>query len=702
MTVLTFRTCFLALCLLPCAVGAQTFQFAFEIGELGTGDGQFSRPHNVAIDSQGNIYIPDFDNNRVQKLDDQGRFLLKWGSGGSGNGQFNGPVGIAIDSADFIYVVELRNHRVQKFDSSGNFILSWGTQGTGTGQFNNPSGVAVGPDDTIYVADRSNHRIQAFTLNGGHVRTIGSQGTANGQFQFPTDLAVSAGSNRLHVADQGNDRIQILSTTGNPITVFGTSGNAPGQLNGPSDVAVAPDGDVIVVDKDNARVQVFSFEGELFSLFGSPGTGPSQFNQLRGAVITADDKLFVADRDNHRIQVFQRRTDFEIENSTFNDGEMFGQSMAISGQLVAFGVPGRNEVDIYRREGNSLIYEESIGVPVGFTAAEMGASVALQDGVLVVGAPGTPAAKGNNIQALIFQRLQGGFQFKLGLASNQQQAGDRFGTAVAMDGNMVAVGAPMDNGGQGAVYVFRINPDATSDELVKLPPPGPGAKGGFSQLFGQAIAFKQGKLAIGGPGNGTDNPGLVALHDNIANNVNAPPQVFTGATANGDAFGDSITLDGDLMLAGAPGQDQQMGAAYVFPLTGSVVSGVPITPANRQTGARFGDVVALQSRRAIIGAPGAFLFTKGLSGGAAFNFEVDATGGTTTATDLPPESGTCGKQLKGCGVPGVEGYGETAAIQGAISITGAPQAYNAEGTVFVTLDTITLFGNSFEGTTVFE
>src|SRR5688572_6346899 len=65
-------------------------------GTLGTGDGQFLAPADVAVDAQGHIYVGDFHNHRVQKFDSHGNFLTKWGSPGSGDGQFAGALGVAI------------------------------------------------------------------------------------------------------------------------------------------------------------------------------------------------------------------------------------------------------------------------------------------------------------------------------------------------------------------------------------------------------------------------------------------------------------------------------------------------------------------------------------------------------------------------------------------------------------------------------
>jgi DNA-binding beta-propeller fold protein YncE len=79
------------------------------------------------VDSSGNVYVSDYSNKRIQKFDSSGNFLLKWGSEGAGDGQFTLPLGVAVDSSDNVYVTDGSaagvGNRVQKFDSSGNFLL---------------------------------------------------------------------------------------------------------------------------------------------------------------------------------------------------------------------------------------------------------------------------------------------------------------------------------------------------------------------------------------------------------------------------------------------------------------------------------------------------------------------------------------------------------------------------------------------------
>jgi DNA-binding beta-propeller fold protein YncE len=98
----------------------------------------------------------------MQKFDSEGGFVTTWGSSGEGDGQFSCPYGIAVDSSGNVYVADTWNDRIQKFGSQGSFTTKWGSYGSGDGQFASPAGVAVAPSGHVYVADTENNRIQKF------------------------------------------------------------------------------------------------------------------------------------------------------------------------------------------------------------------------------------------------------------------------------------------------------------------------------------------------------------------------------------------------------------------------------------------------------------------------------------------------------------------------------------------------------------
>lgn len=86
----------------------------------------FNYPTDVAFATDGSFYVSDgYRNSRVIKFSKEGKFLFEWGKKGNGEGEFNTPHGIDLDSHGNVYVADRENNRIQKFDSKGNFLKQW-------------------------------------------------------------------------------------------------------------------------------------------------------------------------------------------------------------------------------------------------------------------------------------------------------------------------------------------------------------------------------------------------------------------------------------------------------------------------------------------------------------------------------------------------------------------------------------------------
>ncbi len=288
--------------------------FALQWGGTRSSDnGQFSVPYDVAVDNDGNVYVAELGNHRIQKFDGFGNFITTWGSQGSGNGQFDNPTGIAVDSDGNVYVTDSRNNRIQKFDYMGNFITTWGSGGSDNGQFYDPRGVAVDDDSNVYVVDSNNDRIQKFDSAGNFIATWGSSGSDNGQFDEPRGITVDSDGN-VYVVDANNDRIQKFNNVGSFITTWGTKGSDNGQFDTPYDVAVDHIGNVYVVDTDNDRLQKFDNVGSFITTWGSSGSDNGQFDTPYDVAVDHIGNVYVAERTNNRIQKFTSATNFMLDD----------------------------------------------------------------------------------------------------------------------------------------------------------------------------------------------------------------------------------------------------------------------------------------------------------------------------------------------------------------------------------------------------
>ena len=303
----------------PTSSGYPTFA-NISWGTEGNGDGQFSYPSGVAVDSGGNVYVADKWNHRVQKFTSAGVFSTKWGSEGSGNGQFSLPSAIAVDSSGNVYVADTGNNRIQKFNSSGGYLGQWGGTGTGDGQFRAPSGIAVDVNRNVYVADSANNRIQKFSETGSFLLKWGSKGVNDGEFFYPMGIGIDA-AGIIYVTEYGNSRIQKFNSQGFFVENWNNMGTGDGYFMRPFAAAVDGSGNVFVSDSFNSRIQKFNSEGVLQVKWGSFGAGNGQFRYPAGVALDSGGNIYVADMFNDRIQKFNSGGTFQSSIGTSGSGD---------------------------------------------------------------------------------------------------------------------------------------------------------------------------------------------------------------------------------------------------------------------------------------------------------------------------------------------------------------------------------------------
>jgi len=292
-----------------------------------TGDGaaataaQLSTPRNLAVDSQGNLYISEFDGHRVRRVTAGGMISTFAGTGKagysgdgspSGSAQLNFPAGLATDTAGALYIADSQNNRIRK-------ILPGGLISTvaGGGSMAVPHAVAVDAQGIIYVADGGTvvYSLQQSGLRSSFAGTSARDFTGDGG---PAPKAALLGVLEL-ISDQvggiylaDSIRIRKVDMLGKIQTIAGDGYvHAVGDgaaatdaiLHQPASVVLDYFGNLFIADSGTERIREVLSSGKIQTLAGNgiAGAGSSQLSNPSGVTGDAKGNLYVADTGNHRI-----------------------------------------------------------------------------------------------------------------------------------------------------------------------------------------------------------------------------------------------------------------------------------------------------------------------------------------------------------------------------------------------------------------
>ncbi len=238
------------------------------IGSEGSEPGQFSRPRDVAIGKNGNFYVADSGNGRIQQFNSDGEFVASFDVAGGVEGQTGAPDGIAVDAIGNIFVTDAANHKLIKFGPDGKLQKEW-TGGPDFG-FYGPRGIAIGPDDQLYIVDQGRTRIVRFDIKKEEFTSWGKSGTGEGEFNSSVGIAV--GNKNVFVTDAGNSRIQVFDLDGNfvrqwPIAAWNDRPeNYPGVVFDEQTkhlyVTNGPESGVLVFDLEGNPIEEIVADGE--------------------------------------------------------------------------------------------------------------------------------------------------------------------------------------------------------------------------------------------------------------------------------------------------------------------------------------------------------------------------------------------------------------------------------------------------------
>ena len=250
--------------------------------------GVLRQPRGLACDRDGNVFVADFGNCRIQKLDSGLKPLAVWGRRGEESGEFQDPCGVAVGPDGLLYVADTWNGRVQVFDPSGKPVREW------QADFFGPRGIAVGRDGRVYVADTGNNRVVRFSPEGARELEFGKKGNAPGELYEPGGLAVDAGG-RVYVCDASNGRLEIFERDGTFVSTFDVPGWRREVFSEPY-VALAGDGTIWVTVPLASEMRAYSPAGKLLRTIGASDVPGVELKKPSGlAFRPTDGQLLVSD-----------------------------------------------------------------------------------------------------------------------------------------------------------------------------------------------------------------------------------------------------------------------------------------------------------------------------------------------------------------------------------------------------------------------
>jgi FG-GAP repeat protein len=226
--------------------------------------------------------------------------------------------------------------------------------------------------------------------------------------------------------------------------------------------------------------------------------------------------------------------------------------------------------------------------------------VAIDGDVLLVGAPDD----GGSGAAYVFRRAGSGWIEEASLKAPAPVAGDKFGIAVAVSGDTVAIGAPFDDANaanSGAVYVFRKGATWNLEAILKAPAPA------AEDHLGTAVALEGDTLAAGAPlhDGGQMDSGAVFVYARSGTTWAAPATLKQQTIAAASSFGTSVALSGTTLVTGAPTESNGRGFAYVFVQSGGTwTQQARLQKAGGTSFENFGLAVDVSANTIVVGVPG--------------------------------------------------------------------------------------------------
>ena len=184
-------------------------KLVFKFGTKGTEDSQFNSPRGLVLGKNGQLYVCDKDNHRIQVLQEN-QFLFSFGKNGKLPGMFNKPYDLAFNNAeDLLIITDCGNHRIQLFTPSGQFLKLFGNFFEIPGKLRFPTGIFYAPDDHVLVCSSNSHCMLIFKDDGTFVSSVAIEGVDGKQDADPVGV-VMKNDGRIIVAGCNSNKLVVF------------------------------------------------------------------------------------------------------------------------------------------------------------------------------------------------------------------------------------------------------------------------------------------------------------------------------------------------------------------------------------------------------------------------------------------------------------------------------------------------------------
>ncbi len=311
--------------------------------------------------------------------------------------------------------------------------------------------------------------------------------------------------------------------------------------------------------------------------------------------------------------VFHREGGEWIEHSKLTNGKgvqsnHMGTAVAIADGWIAVAEQWGDDVALnggsvlmYEWDGIAWVERPHLAIADGAGEEQFGFDLAMSSGWLAVAAPGDPNGGEESGSVYLFEQVAGAWVARQELTTSEIH--DEFGTAVALEGPRLAVGARDDDtigSESGAVHIFELENGTWIHKATILPETS--ATGG---LFGTGVALAGNDLLVGAPAEGINHFGAAYIYRIQSDGTWLfEHRLQAASTDSNDYFGTTVTLEEGLALIGAPDKSFGNGAAYLFEVTSQVwEEKARLFPWALAEHARFGGGLALYEGLCFVGAP---------------------------------------------------------------------------------------------------